>query len=435
MSATRTGRVRFSIVAMLFMVTAVTFADRSSMSIAGAALQADLGIDALTLGYIFSAFGWAYVVAQIPGGWLFDRFDVKRVYGIALLCWSALTFAQGFVGFLPVAWTVACLFLLRVAVGLAAAPCFPGNARIIAAWFPSSERATATAVSGSAQYCSTALFAPLMGWVVQAFGWQQVFIVLGCFGFALCFLWARTIHSPRLHPRIGAAEFAHIERGGGLLDLTPPPATGKPQQRGHLWQLLSQRTLLGIYAGQYLSNAATYFLLTWFPVYLVQERGMTLMAAGFATVVPAISGFAGSLSGGMLSDRLVRHGHSLTLARKLPIVTGMCLSACIGLCVFVDSDAAVLALMGLAFFGKGFGTLGWTLVADTSPRQIVGLSGGLFNSFGNLAAITTPIIVGYLVSRSGSFDLALGFVAANSLLAVLCYLLVVGRIQRIELKD
>ena len=195
MSATRTGRVRFSIVAMLFLVTAVTFADRSSMSIAGAALQADLRIDALTLGYIFSAFGWAYVVAQIPGGWLFDRFDVKRVYGIALLCWSALTFAQGFVGFLPVAWTVASLFLLRVAVGLAAAPCFPGNARIIAAWFPSSERATATALAGSAQYCATALFAPLMGWVVQTFGWQQVFIVLGGFGFALCFLWARTILS------------------------------------------------------------------------------------------------------------------------------------------------------------------------------------------------------------------------------------------------
>lgn len=435
MAAPRIGRVRFSIVAMLFLVTAVTFADRSSMSIAGAALQADLGIDAVTLGYIFSAFGWAYVVAQIPGGWLFDRFDVKRVYGIALLSWSALTFAQGFVGFLPVAWTVASLFLLRVAVGLAAAPCFPGNARIIAAWFPSAERATATAVSGSAQYCSTALFAPLMGWVVQAFGWQQVFIVLGCFGFALCFLWARTIHSPRLHPRIGAAEFAHIERGGGLLDLTPLPATGKPRQRGHLWQLLSQRTLLGIYAGQYLSNATTYFLLTWFPVYLVQERGMTLIGAGFAAALPAISGFVGSLAGGMLSDALVRRGYSLTLARKLPIVTGMTLSASIGLCVFADSDAAVLALMALAFFGKGFGTLGWTLVADTSPRQIVGLSGGLFNSFGNLAAITTPIIVGYLVSRSGSFDLALAYVAANSLLAVFCYLLVVGRIQRIELKD
>lgn len=431
MPAAKPGRVRYSILVMLFVVTSVTFADRSSLSIAGSALQADLGIDAVTLGYIFSAFGWAYVVAQIPGGWLFDRFDVKRVYGIALFSWSSFTLLQGFVGLLPLAWTVATLFLLRLAVGLAAAPCFPGNARIIAAWFPATERATATAVSGSAQYCATALFAPLMGWVVQAMGWQQVFIVLGVCGFALCGLWLRYMHGPNTHPHIGEAELKHIEAGGGLLDLAPLENAGGRSQRGYLWSLLSQRTLLGIYAGQYFSNATTYFFLTWFPVYLVQERGMTLVGAGFAAALPAISGFVGSLCGGLLSDGLVRRGHSLTLARKLPIVSGMTLSASMVLCIYAESDAAAVGLMALAFFGKGFGTLGWTLVADTSPRQIVGLSGGLFNTFGNLAAIITPITVGYLVNRAGSFDMALGYVALNAILAALCYLFLVGRIERI----
>jgi ACS family glucarate transporter-like MFS transporter len=95
----------------------------------------------------------------------------------------------------------------------------------------------------------------------------------------------------------------------------------------------------------------------------------------------------------------------------------------------------VIALMALAFFGKGFGSLGWTLVADTSPRQIVGLSGGLVNTFGNLAAITTPIVVGYLVSHTGSFDAALIYVGANAVLAVISYLFIVGRIQRIELDE
>lgn len=426
-------RVRYSILLMLFLVTSVTFADRSSLSIAGAAIQADLGIDAMTLGYIFSAFGWAYVVAQIPGGWLFDRFDVKRVYAIALFAWSLLTLSQGLVGFMPVAWTVATLFLLRVAVGLAAAPCFPGNARIIAAWFPTGERATATAMSASAQYCSTALFAPLMGWVVQTLGWQQVFTVLGGFGLVLCALWVKHIHSPREHPRINSAEFAHIESGGGLIDLAPVANPGGNRQRNPLLWLLSQPILLGIYAGQFFSNATTYFFLTWFPVYLVQARGMSLLEAGFAAALPAISGFIGSLAGGLFSDGLLRRGHSLTLARKLPIVSGMALSASLVLCIYAETDAAVLALMSLAFFGKGFGTLGWTLVADTSPRQIVGLSGGLFNTFGNLAAISTPIVVGYLVSRTGSFDLALAYVGANALLAAFCYLFMVGRIQRIEL--
>ncbi|MCI8211437.1 glucarate transporter [Pseudomonas sp. S25] len=434
MPETKPGRVRYSILLMLFFVTSVTFADRSSLSIAGSALQADLGIDALTLGYIFSAFGWAYVIGQIPGGWLCDRFGARRVYGIALFSWSLFTLLQGFVGVLPLSWTIVSLFLLRMAVGFAGAPCFPGNARIIAAWFPSAERATATAISSSAQYSATAIFAPLMGWVVQAMGWQYVFIVLGGFGLLFSILWFRVIHGPREHPTITQAEFSHIESGGGLLDLEPRVGDTTESQWRYLKLLLSHRTLIGLYLGQYCNNAITYFFLTWFPVYLVQARGMTILSAGFFTALPAISGFVGGVLGGLISDGLLRQGYSLTLARKLPIVCGLLLSSSMVLCIYVQSDAAVVGLMALAFFGKGFGSHGWTLVADTSPRQIIGLSGGLFNTFGNLAAITTPIVVGYLVSRTGSFDSALVYVAANALLAVFFYLVVVGRIYRIDLE-
>ena len=435
MSAVKRGRVRYSILLMLFLATTVTFADRSSLSIAGSALQADLGIDAVMLGYIFSAFGWAYVIGQIPGGWLFDRFGAKRVYAITLFSWSLLTLLQGFVGMLPLAWAVATMFFLRLAVGFAGAPCFPGNARIIAAWFPTAERATATAISSSSQYCATALFAPLMGWVVHALGWEQVFIVLGSLGLLLGVLWLKTVHSPRAHPRITVAEFSYIESGGGLVDLDAGSGSGAKAQWRYLKLLLGQRTLVGVYFGQYCNNAITYFFLTWFPVYLIQARGMTILTAGFVAALPAISGFVGALLGGLLSDGLLRRGHSLTLARKLPIVSGMLLSTCMVLCIYAESDVQVIGLMTLAFFGKGFGSHGWTLVADTSPRQIVGLSGGLFNTFGNLSAITTPIVVGYLISRTGSFDWALVYVGANALLAVFSYLFIVGRIHRIELDD
>ncbi|ARU89927.1 MFS transporter [Pseudomonas sp. M30-35] len=433
MSTVKQGRVRYSVLLMLFLATTVTFADRSSLSIAGSALQADLGIDAVTLGYIFSAFGWAYVIGQIPGGWLLDRFGAKRVYVITLFCWSVFTLLQGIAGVLPLAWAVVTLFLLRMAVGFAGAPCFPGNARIIAAWFPTAERGTATAISSSAQYAATAVFAPLMGWVVQTMGWQHVFVVLGGLGLLLCLVWLKVMFGPREHPRIGQAEFNHIKDGGALLDLEPRPAGAAGLQGRYLKLLLTQRTLIGIYFGQYCNNAITYFFLTWFPVYLVQARGMTILTAGFVTSLPAISGFVGGVLGGLFSDGLLRRGYSLTLARKLPIVSGMLLSSCIVLCLYAQSDTAVVGLMALAFFGKGFGSLGWTLVADTSPRQIIGLSGGLFNTFGNLAAITTPIVVGYLVSRTGSFDSALIYVGANALLAVISYLFIVGRIHRIEL--
>jgi ACS family glucarate transporter-like MFS transporter len=128
-------------------------------------------------------------------------------------------------------------------------------------------------------------------------------------------------------------------------------------------------------------------------------------------------------------------GYSLTAARKIPIVTGMLLATSMVLCNYVSSESLVVAIMGLAFFGKGIGSLGWAVVSDTSPKQIAGLSGGLFNTFGNIAGITTPIVIGYIVAWTNSFNAALVFVAANALVAIVSYLVVVGEIKRVELQE
>ncbi len=162
---------------------------------------------------------------------------------------------------------------------------------------------------------------------------------------------------------------------------------------------------------------------------------MSILKVGFVASLPALFGFVGGIMGGLFSDALIRRGHSLTVARKTPIVAGMLLSVSMVGCNYVDAQWAVVGIMALAFFGKGIGALGWAVVADTSPRQIAGLSGALFNTFGNTAAITTPIIIGYLVKGSGGFDGALVFVGANAIVAVLSYLLVVGEIRRLELKS
>lgn len=193
--------------------------------------------------------------------------------------------------------------------------------------------------------------------------------------------------------------------------------------------------MVGVYLGQYGVNGVTYFFLTWFPVYLVQERGMSILKAGFVASLPALCGFAGGVLGGIFSDWLLRRGHSLTFARKLPIVLGMGLSAVIVVANYVSTEWIVVAVMALAFFGKGVGALGWAVVSDTAPKQIIGLAGGMFNMFGNLASITTPIVIGYLVGSSGSFASALAFVAANGALVVVSYLVIVGKIERIELRD
>jgi ACS family glucarate transporter-like MFS transporter len=193
--------------------------------------------------------------------------------------------------------------------------------------------------------------------------------------------------------------------------------------------------LLGVYIGQYCITTITYFFLTWFPVYLVEQRGMSILKAGMAASLPAICGFFGGVLGGLFSDRLLKRGYSLTAARKIPIVMGLLLSTSMVLCNYVDAGSLVVGIMALAFFGKGIGSLGWAVVADTSPKQIAGLSGGLFNTFGNTAAITTPIVIGYIVQWTHSFNGALVFVAANALTAIVSYLFVVGEIRRVELEE
>jgi ACS family glucarate transporter-like MFS transporter len=430
-------RVRYVVVFLLFVATTVNYADRATLSIAGSALAKDLQLDPVAMGYVFSAFGWAYVLGQLPGGWLLDRFGSKRVYVASVLTWSLFTLLQGFVGMLTASVAVVVLFGLRLLLGFAESPSFPGNSRIVAAWFPTAERGTASAIFNSAQYFALVLFSPIMGWLTHALGWQHVFFFMGAVGLALAWLLARAIHAPRDDPRANAAELAYIERGGGLVNLDQPrqaAATSGPRW-SHIRQLLGSRMLVGVYIAQYCITTLTYFFLTWFPVYLVQGRGMSILKVGFVASLPALCGFFGGVLGGVFSDALLKKGYSLTAARKAPIVAGMLLSVSMIGCNYVDAQWAVIVIMALAFFGKGIGALGWAVVSDTSPRQIAGLSGALFNTFGNTAAITTPIVIGYLVKGTGQFAGALVFVGANAVVAILSYLLVVGEIKRLELKN
>lgn len=429
-------RVRYLVLAMLFIATTINYADRASISIAGSAMQKDFGIDAVSLGYIFSAFGWSYVIAQLPGGWLLDRFGSRRVYGVSIFFWSLFTLFQGTIGFLAGAAAITAMFALRFLVGIAEAPSFPANSRIVAAWFPANERGTAAAIFNSAQYAATVIFAPLMGWLVHSFGWHYVFVVMGVLGIVMALAWRLFMKDPKDHPRVNRAEIEYIEAGGGLVDLDRAQK-GSVKPKGpdlrHIKQLLRSRMLMGIYLAQYCINALTYFFISWFPVYLVQARGMSILKAGFVASVPAVCGFLGGILGGIISDALLRRGASLSVARKVPIVLGMLLSMSMVICNYVDAQAIVVAVMALAFFGKGLGALGWAVNSDTAPKEIAGLSGALMNTFGNLSSITTPIAVGYIVGHTGSFNGALVFVGLHGLVACVCYLFVVGKIERVKL--
>lgn len=434
----RVGRVRFSIVAMLFAVTMVNYADRATIAIAGPAVSKDLGLSAVQMGFVFSAFGWAYVIGQVPGGWLLDRFGSKAVYFASIFTWSLFTLLQGAVGIVGATAAVYALFVLRFLVGFAESPSFPANARVVAAWFPANERGTACAIFNSAQYFATVAFAPIMGWLTTVMGWPYAFYFMGVVGIIVAVIWLVVVYSPDRHPRITREELAYIERGGALVRMDDAPAGAASREKDrtlkYLGQLIGNRMMLGIYLGQYCINTLTYFFITWFPVYLVQQRGMSILNAGLVASIPAICGFSGGVLGGIWSDFMLHRGWSLTAARKTPIVVGMLLSMSMIICNYVAAPSLVVLIMAFAFFGKGIGALGWAVLSDACPKEIAGLSGGLFNMFGNISSITTPIVIGFIIQYTGSFNDALVFVGANALVAAFSFLVIVGEIKRLELK-
>ncbi|TFZ33650.1 MFS transporter, partial [Pseudomonas syringae] len=151
-------------------------------------------------GYCVAAFAWAYVSGMIPGDARPARFGSKTVYAMIIFTWSLFTLLQGYVGEFGVSSAIVALFMLRFLVGLAESPSFPGNARIVAAWFPTAERGTASAIFNWAPYLAPALFAPLMGWMAYTCVSQPVFVEMGLLGTALSMARLNVIFGPRHHP-------------------------------------------------------------------------------------------------------------------------------------------------------------------------------------------------------------------------------------------
>jgi MFS transporter, ACS family, glucarate transporter len=427
--------VRYFIVSVLFFVSAINYADRGSLGMVKTDLSRDLGLNPVWMGYLISAWGWSYVIAQIPCGWLLDRLGSKRVYGIAFFLWSFFMLLMGFTKFLNGRLAFLVLFALLFLIGFSFAPTFPGNGRFVAAWFPTRERGTASSIFNASQYFSLVLLAP-MGWIIHHFGWPYVFWTMGTAGMVLTPFLFKMIYSPKEDPRVSASELEQIEQGGALVNMDLGAKSGARfnVKWAHVRQLLRSRMMIGVYVGQFCITTLTYFFIQYFPSYL-EKQGLSIVKVGFVAMLPAVCGCLGGILGGIFSDWLLRCGRSLTFARKVPIVFGMLLSCVMMVCIRVHDISVVVAIMCLAFFGKGFGALGWTVVSDTSPKEITGLSGGLFNTFGNTASLTTAIIIGYLIKWTGNFSGALIYVGANALGAIFCYLVIVGEIKRLELKS
>jgi ACS family glucarate transporter-like MFS transporter len=430
---TRNSHVRFWIIAVLFIVSSINYASRATLGIAGKPLSGEFHLDSVQLGYLFSAFAWAYVIGQIPGGRLLDRFGSRPVYIWSITLWALFTGLQAFVSYFAFVPVMISLFVLRFALGFAECPSFPANARIVANWFPASERGTASAIFNASQYFSVVAFTPLMGWLAQDYGWRSVFLAMGGIGLIGVALFTMVVQSPARHKGISKREYAYIEDGGALVKLDGP-APAQPIRWSTLSQLLSSRMLWGMYIAQYCITALTFFYSTWFFIYLHDARHMSLAKAGVAAAVPAIAGFAGGVLGGIFSDWLLKRGTALSPARKIPIIGGLVISCAILACNYTDTQMMILIFMSVAFFGKGVAALGWAVMSDVAPREAIGLAGSVFNLCGNLSGVFTPIVIGYILKAThNSWDLALVFLFAHSIVAMIGYGVVAGELKRVVL--
>jgi ACS family D-galactonate transporter-like MFS transporter len=383
----------------------------------------ELAIDPVLMGIVFSAFSWTYAAAQIPGGAFLDRVGARLTYFWSVGLWSVFTLLQGF------STGLISLLTFRLGLGVAEAPCFPTNSRILSSWFPQHERARATGAYSVGQYFGLAFLSPLLFWVVGTFGWRTLFVAAGLAGVAFAFLWVRMYRDPNESKTVNAAELAYIEAGGGLSQ----PAVHTPFRWKNIARLMQHRQILGASIGQFAGNSTLVFFLTWFPTYLATERQMEWLKVGFYAVLPFIAASVGVLAGGFVSDMLIKRTGSANLGRKLPILTGLLLASTIVSANFVDNDAVVIGILSVAFFGQGMVNLGWTLITDVAPKNLIGLTGGVFNLCANLAGIITPIVIGFIVAKTGSFFYALAYIAVVAVLGALSYIFIVGDVKRVEM--
>ncbi|MGF6553265.1 MFS transporter [Paraburkholderia youngii] len=436
-SPARRSKARYQILGLLAVGTMINYLDRTILGIAAPQLTKELGINAALMGLLFSVFSWSYVASQIPGGLFLDRFGSKLTYFLSMTFWSLCTLAQGLVG------GIAGLFAFRLGLGVSEAPCFPTNSRVVATWFPQSERAMATGTYTVGEYIGLAFFSPFLFMLMGAFGWRSLFLVVGGVGIAFGVVWWLMYREPRDHPSANQEELDYIEAGGGLTqrhkDVASAADTAASKTSGFQWrtigQLLKHRQLTGICLGQFAGNSTLVFFLTWFPTYLATERHMAWLKIGFFAIMPFIAASIGVMFGGVFSDWLLRRGKSPNVARKLPIIAGLLLASTIILANYVESNVVVIAILSVAFFAQGMAALGWTLVSDIAPEGLLGVTGGIFNFAANLAGIVTPLVVGLIVAATGSFVGALVFIGVIALIGALSYIFIVGDIKRIVLAD
>jgi len=421
-SASRVPRRRWRIAFLLALGVLVNFFDRINLSVSREALNVSFGMSLITFGYISSAFSWTYALMQMPAGVLLDRLGVRRVGRVSTLLWSLASFGGALAPGLN--W----FFGARLLLGASESPTFPANAKAIGYWFGRAERSLATAITDAAAKFSAAIGVPFIGLLVLYFGWRWSFAATGLISLFYFVLFHRIYRNPSEDPGLSATEYQFLAAGGAQ----PEDATAA-RSGASLGYLLRRRKVYGLALGWGAYNYTFFVLLNWLPSYLSISQHVDLLHSVFYTSVPWLwATFTDLLVGGWLVDALIQRGWDANRVRQSVMVGGMAMGLAILGTARAHSPMAALVWISLALGGLAAAApVAWTVPSLIAPRESVGRVGGIVNLCGQIAAISAPIVTGYIVTETHSFAAAFATCTVILFLGIVGYIFLLGRIEPI----
>jgi MFS family permease len=402
---------KVKLIVAMFTCMFVMGIDRSTLGVAAPLIMKTFKIDAASMGVTLSAFFWAYALFNMPTGHLADRFGSKAVLGWAAVIWSLASAATGLVGGLLT------LIAARFIVGVGEAGVWPITGKIAAETFPATERGTAVNLYQSGARLGYAATPLLMGFLVALYDWRLAFIITGLASLLWCVFWYYWYNDKVVAPE------------GSMTAVKPKVAIP--------WrQLLMNRSTLGLFYAKFCGDYLYFMFLTWVPSYLVMERGFSMLKMGIYASLPFFTAFIVQPLMGYFSDWLVRKGYSLTLARKSVLIGAQICASTIMVVGFVDSPMVAVGILTLVMAAVSTtGGLTWTLCTDLAPEGMAGTLGGTMNSISSIGAILAPLITGFIVAITGTFQLALAVGGILLVTAACTILFVIPAIKPIELKS
>ncbi len=395
MTAQSQSHIRWLLVFWLFVLSAVSFLDRTNISIAGGSLAADYGLSNQQLGFVFSAFLIGYALFQTPGGWLADQLGSRHVLTGAVLWWGIFT-ALVAVIHSTVAHALFFFIAVRFLLGAGEAIIYPASNQFVACWIPTSQRGIANGLIFAGVGAGAGISPPLITWVMIQYGWRSSFYICAVIGLAAGVVWFFIARDkPEQHPWVSPSELAQIEAG-----LTVKPSNASASMV--LWtNILASRSVLAVTIAYFCYGYVAWIFFSWFFIYLKKVRGLDLKASALYGMLPFIAMTICCLLGGLLNDRISKW-QGKRAGRVGVAVFSMALTAVF---LILGSRAADARLAGLVLAG-GAGALYlsqssfWSVTADIGGASSGSVS-GLMNMGAQIGGALTASLTPWIADRYG----------------------------------